>query len=158
MASSEDLMAMGRDIRNESAAALDQLRRDITASFTQVNDAALQEIKTQTKALSDEVAQSQAALAGLVERATAAKFAAAEAGFLAEQRRVQSLNDELEARSTALKAAIETVSEWKLAEVPQLLLTYSQEHKTMVNTVHQLLRSDIEVMDKFVRGWSADAD
>ena len=143
MASSEDLMAMGTDLRNESAAAIDQLRRDVTTSFTQVNDAALQEIKTQTTAMSAALVQQQAAMTSLVEQATNAKFASAEAGCLAEQKRVQALTDVLEAKLLAFKEAIETVSEGKLMEVPQLLLTHEQANKVMINTVHTMLKADL---------------
>ena len=83
---------MGNGLRAEVpglvAPVLDQLRRDITASFTQLNDAALQEIKTQTSAMSAALAQQQTAMSSLIETAMNAKFASAEEGFLAEQTRV----------------------------------------------------------------------
>ena len=150
MASSDDLMALGNGLRAEVpgliAPALDQLRRDITASFTQLNDAALQEIKTQTSTMSTALAQQQAAMSSFIETAMNAKFASAEEGFLAEQKRVQGMTDGLEKDQATLKAAIESVSEGQLAAVPTMLAERRAKNDTMLQHVHGIFKQDMHDM------------
>ena len=130
------------------------LRGEITSAFKDLHDRSLVEINTQITVLKDQVEATRQATVAEIQRVTGDKLEAANAAFVAEQARLTT-------SVTELQRAIDTVGQagqGDIAKFSELLAKHDAatvgHTKIVADSVHQLLRSQLDIVDQRMTDWS----